>query len=120
MFCGVTANQNVHDLSTIKRRFGVSPSMSAPVQIETVPFRSTLTLRGNGYGVCSESIWSDDHFQCIQKEEVMSNESVRSVNTAESTISAETPNEDIFVNESEQCTPKRKRKKNRRRRRKKE
>ena len=74
--------------------------MSAPVQIETVPFRSTLTLRGNGYGVCSESIWSDDHFQCIQKEEVLSNESVRSVKTAESTISAETPNEDVFVNES--------------------
>merc|ERR1712083_668863 len=114
------ANQNARDLSAIKRRFGVSPSMNAPVQIETVPFRSTLTLRGNGYGVCSESIWSDDHFQCIQKEEVMSNESVRSVNTAESTISAETPNEDIFVNESEQCTPKRKRKRTRRRRRRKE
>merc|ERR1719273_2802978 len=63
------ANQNARDLSAIKRRFGVSPSMNAPVQIQTMPFRSTLTLRGNGYGVCSESIWSDDQFQCIQDAE---------------------------------------------------
>merc|ERR1712083_231750 len=128
------AERNVSDLLTIKDRLGVSSAVDVPDRVSiwnhhhsvhpmvsTVSMSSsTWTLRGNGYGVCSGGIWSGDHFQCIQSEEVLSSESVRSVNTAESSISAETPNEDILVNESEQCAPKRKRKRTRRRRRRKE
>ena len=152
MICGVTAGQNVYDLSTIKRRLGVSPPVQAPGHIlrnqhteivQTVPFKSssgsvqyrrtirlvdrqsmnfvapsssgsTWTLRGNGYGVCSGGIWSDEHFQCIQDKAYGE---VDNVNVSETSSSADTPNEDVF---SEQSTLKPKRRRNRRRRRRKD
>ena len=152
MICGATADQNVYDLSTIKRRLGVSPPANAPGHIirsqhteivQTVPFKSssgsvqyrrtirlvdrqsmnfvapsssgsTWTLRGNGYGVCSGGIWSDEHFQCIQDKAYGE---VDNVNVSETSSSADTPNEDVF---SEQSTLKPKRRRNRRRRRRKD
>jgi ubiquitin-protein ligase len=80
---------------------------------------STWTLHGNGYGVCSGGIWSDNQFQCVQSEMVTAEEAVRCVinedrTVSESTYSAETPNEDIFVNESKRTNKRRTRRRKRR------
>jgi hypothetical protein len=152
------AGRNVDDLSTIKRRLGVRPSVNVsdrvPVLnrhseiVQTVPFQSgsgavqfrrtirlvdgqsmqfvapsaggsTWTLRGNGYGVCSGGIWSDDRFfECDRRGVLNHDESVRTVNVSESSFSAETPNEDLLEEESEQKIPKRRRRRKRRQRRK--
>ena len=128
MFCGVTAERTVSDLSTIKNRLGVSSAVNVPDRVSiwnhhhsvhpmvsTVALSSsTWTLRGNGYGVCSGGIWSDEHFQCIQDKAYGE---VDNVNVSETSSSADTPNEDVF---SEQSTLKPKRRRNRRRRRRKD
>jgi len=66
-------------------------------------------------------IWSDGHFGSNRKEMAMAEEAVRDAisgdgNDLQSTVSAETPNEERIVNESEKPTPKRKRRQRRKRR----
>jgi hypothetical protein len=149
-----SAGRNVDDLSTIKRRLGVRPSVNVsdrvPVLnrhseiVQTVPFQSgsgavhfrrtirlvdghstqfvapqtggsTWTLRGNGYGVCSGGIWSDDRFFEYDRVSVpVPDESVRTVNVSESSFSAETPNEDVLSQDTEQKVQKRRRRRKRR------
>jgi len=62
------------------------------------PYPSTWTLYGNGHGVCSGGIWSDDQFQSVGTGMVTAEEAVHCVmnesqTSSESTFSADTPNE---------------------------
>jgi len=62
------------------------------------PYPSTWTLYGNGRGVCSGGIWSDDQFQSVGTGMVTAEEAVHCVvnesqTSSESTFSADTPNE---------------------------
>merc|ERR1719326_1421129 len=92
------------DGHSIKNQHGVQSMMHSFVPIDggstpcNYPYPSTWTLYGNGHGVCSGGIWSDDQFQSVGTGMVTAEEAVHCVmnesqTSSESTFSADTPNE---------------------------
>jgi len=98
-------------------RFGARPHGLSlqPVQTVQSSSASTWILKDDGLIECSDGIWSigmdDDELRAKDMDD-----GVSSVNMTESTISAETPDEDAIVNVTVDLAARPKRRRNRRKR----